>query len=1080
VLLAARRQVVSVERLISDVWGDAAGDKAQGSLQVAISRLRVLIEPGRQARAASRILISSRPGYALLTPPGSVDSDIFADLVARAHTELGSLNAVAAAALCDRAIGMWTGPPFGATAASGLVLAETNRLGGLLVGAHGLRAEAMLALGRHELMTGELESLVSAHPWNERLRELHALALYRSGRQRDALAALRRAREVLIEELGIDPTPALQQLEKDILAQSPAVDAPARQTPEPAGMPTAPATQGVTSESAVEEPPLTGRADDLAQLRALLDAARGGRGETAVISGGPGIGKSRLVTELMREAAASDVTVLVGSCHGADVSPPYWPWIPVVRGISQQWPDFVLDDTLTPRAVSGDAVAVTLRTYDALARLIAAAAERSVLLIVLEDIHWADELSLRALAYALPFLRASRALVVATVRAGGQPSEHLQAALAELGRQSAARLTLQGLSVVQIGSLIEGLTGVADAALAFEVAERTDGNPFFVMELVRLLRTEERLDAAGARGIEIPHGVQDVLRARLAFLSPAVNKLLRVAAVIGRDFDLEVLCTVADVESGAALDLLDPAVLAHAVEETAQPGRFRFTHALVQETLVDSVLQTRQGFLHAAVGFALESRLVDSDDFLEEVAHRFFLGAAVRPQVAGRAVEHSMAAARVAEGRGAMDRALVLWQQAVSADALAQSTDLERRYEVTLGLGRARHKRGEVVRSGETLYEALDMARQLGDPVRMARAATSFRGAGVWNWREAGASDPLLTDVLEKCVAELDTGPLRARAMISLAMEYMYAWRSAECDRVGSAAVEEVRGMGDDELIADVLQLRALSLWGRPGAAAERLSLAREILSTAVSPEQELYTRFPAAAAHLQLGQAQEADDMVERCLTLARELRHSGADVAIGQWALHRAIAVGDTQEADRVADEALSRHRDSELMARSELAVIGRIRCRPAGTDPTAVEVESARGNANPHFRAFMGHVLAEAGRVDEGMAILGDPVPDGSWDYGSTWSNCLRIDVLAYRGTSTELTSMLDRIAAWGNEFAVAGSTDFVGSIEYFIGRGLEGLGNRDGARRAYAKAVQRNAEVRVIPWERRARARLAALT
>lgn len=1080
VLLAARRQVVSVERLISDIWGEAAADKAQGSLQVAISRLRALIEPARALRAAPTILVSNRPGYVLLTRPGSVDSDVFADLVSQAHTALGAGEVAEVVELCDRAITMWTGPPFGVASASGLVLAEANRLGELLVNARVLRAEAMLELGRHELMTGELEFLVSAHPWNERLRELHALALYRSGRQRDALAGLRQAREVLVDELGIDPTPALQQLERDILAQEPALAPPEVDLPVASPAPhVVPAQRGLPPGGSTDVPPLTGRTDDLAQLRSLLAAARHGRGASVVISGGPGIGKTRLVTEFMQEATADGVTVLVGSCHGADVSPPYWPWIPVVRGISGRWPDFVLDDTLTPRGTSGDAVAITLRTYDALTRLIAAAADRSPLLIVLEDVHWADELSLRALAYALPFLRASPVLVVVTVRDGEQPSEHLRLCLAELGRQSAARMTLGGLSVVRIGSLITSLTGIADAELAFEVSERTDGNPFYVMELVRLLRTEERLSAAGARDIQVPHGVQDVLRARLALLSDPVNKLLRVAAVVGREFDLDVLCQVTDVAVDEALDLLHTAVSAHAVEETAQPARFRFTHALVQETLVDSLLQTRRGFLHAAIGLALEPKLADSDDLLEDVAHHLVRGAAVRPDVSGRAVAHSMSAARVAEARGAMDRALVHWQQALVVDDLTQPKDLVRRYEVMLGLGRARHKRGEVVLSNEALDEALRIAGELGDIARLGWAATSFRGTGVWNWRETGTSDAVVIEVLERCVAELEPGPLQARAMISLAMELMYAWRSDESDRAGLAAVAAVHGMHDDPLSADVLQLRAQSLWGRPGAAGERLSLAREILTAAVSPEQELYARFPAAAALMQLGEVGEADEMVDRCRSLAKQLRHSGADVVIAQWSLHRAIATGATDRVPGLVADALARHGRSGVMAWSELAVIDRIRCRPPGADPTEAEIELSRTLPNPHFRAFIGHVLAEAGRVDEGVAILGDPSPDGSWDYGSTWGNCLRVDVLAHCGPSPELHRMMDRITPWGAEFAIAGSTDFVGSVEYFIGRGHEGLGDLDGARGSYGVAVQRNARARVVPWRLRAEQRLAAL-
>ena len=298
----------------------------------------------------------------------------------------------------------------------------------------------------------------------------------------------------------------------------------------------------------------------------------------------------------------------------------------------------------------------------------------------------------------------------------------------------------------------------ADDELASAVAQRTDGNPFFVIELVRLLAAEHRLHGAGARDVPVPHGVQDVLRLRLGGLSPAAGRLLRVAAVIGREFDLDVVSAVSGSDLDDAIDVLDEAVRTHHVEEGDHPGRYRFTHALVRDTLLSSVSLTRRGRLHAAVAVALEPRLREDPELVTALAHHFVLGAAIRPELAERAVRHATAAAQLAESRGALDEALTHWEQAVTADASAPVVSPRRRYDVLLGLGRARHRRGEVAGSREALEAAVELGRQLGDVVLVAEAATSFRGAGVWRWREVGVGDPTMVAVLREAAATLPPG----------------------------------------------------------------------------------------------------------------------------------------------------------------------------------------------------------------------------------------------------------------------------------------------------------------------------------
>jgi hypothetical protein len=215
------------------------------------------------------------------------------------------------------------------------------------------------------------------------------------------------------------------------------------------------------------------------------------------------------------------------------------------------------------------------------------------------------------------------------------------------------------------------------------------------------------------------------------------------------------------------------------------------------------------------------------------------------------------------------------------------------------------------------------------------------------------------------------------------------------------------------------------------------------------------------------------------RCIELARRLRHSGADVPIAWWRFHRALSVGDDEAARRLGQEAVERHRRSSVVAITDMEPMVKLRLGGPGTPVDDSYVELARSHANPAYRALIAHALAESGRAEEGVAILGPPVPEGAWDYASIDGDCLRVDTLAAAGRTKELPAAIARIAPWGHEFAIYGSTDCIGSIAYFIGRGLEGLGDLPAARRAYAQAVDRNRAAGVVPWLRRAEQRLAAL-
>jgi tetratricopeptide (TPR) repeat protein len=682
-------------------------------------------------------------------------------------------------------------------------------------------------------------------------------------------------------------------------------------------------------------------------------------------------------------------------------------------------------------------------------------------------------------SFAAEALRGVPVLLVATTRVVAEPSTALQALRAALARQSATRVSLTGLAPDEVQALVGQLTGVSvDQELTAVLTERTDGNPFFVIELARLLEAEDRLHAAGARAVEVPDGVGDVLRLRLARVDEDVRQLLSVAAVAGREFDLALLTEVTDTSIERALDLFDAAVATYTIEEAGAAGAYRFTHALVRETLYGTLTVARRGLLHARIAEALEPRLALDPELVVEVAHHFVLGAALRPEMVEPAVRHSMAAARIAAARGALDQALVHWEEALTADAIGPDEPL-RRYDVLLGLGRARYRRGDAAGSREALSAAVEIGRAHGDAALMAEAATSFRGAGVWHWREFGASDAAMFAVLEECLEALPQSPLRVRVQVSLAMELNYQRRSMEADELARGAVDAARKVADDELFADVVALHTLALWGKPGAAGRRLALAHEALERPLSREQELYVRFGGAAANLQLGNTAEAVAQMNRCVELTRRLRHTGADVPLAWWLFYRALDAGHTEDAGVLLEEALHRHRASSTGVLGDLEPLGRLRLAGPGTAVPDEYVEYGRTNPNPAFRAFIAHALAESGRAEEGVELLGEPTAEGTWDYASFAGDCLRVDALAAAGEVEPLRTALARIVDWEQEFAMYGSNDCIGSVHYFIGRGFEGLGEINRARTEYALAAEANAKAGIVPWERRAVSRLAAL-
>ena len=653
VLLVHANSVVSVDKLVDDLWAGSPPDDAPAALQVQVSRLRkVLAEGGGGATVESR-----RPGYALRVRPGELDAGRFESLVTEACQYLAGGSAARALELLDEALGLWRGPALADFAEQPFAMAEAVRLEELRLAAQEERVEAELALGRHATLVGPLRRLAGEHPLRERLWAQLMVALYRCGRQAEALRTYRELRRHLGDELGIDPSPTLKHIEEAVLLQAPELDwtpPPVAPTEPPPG--TSLSFPGGPGGRAL---PFVGRASLMDALQAEWRRAVADGPRLVLLGGEPGVGKTRLALEVAGAASAEGARILVGHCD-EELAVPYQPFAEALARVLPQLrpaerdacvagrsaelcrlvPELAALITEAPAPVASDPETERYRLFEAVVRTLAALSRNAPVVLVLDDLHWAAKPTVLLLRHLVTRAEPMALLALGTYR----DTEH--AALDPVGElgvgDKVARLSLTGLAEDEVGELVAAVTGLrlagdGEVDLVRAIHAGTAGNPFFVGEVVRdITDAGAALPDWSTDGGGVPEGVRTVVHRRLARLSEATNRLLTVAAVIGGHYHLHVLQGAAGVDEDTALAGLEEAMAAGLVVEVGgSPLRQRFTHALVRAALYDDLSAARRAQLHRRVGEALEDvfsgRLVDH---LPELAHHFVqaaeLGAAAK------------------------------------------------------------------------------------------------------------------------------------------------------------------------------------------------------------------------------------------------------------------------------------------------------------------------------------------------------------------------------------------------------------------------------------------------------------------
>jgi DNA-binding SARP family transcriptional activator len=765
-------QPVPVDRLIDDLWGGEPPPGALVSLRAYVSNLRRALD---DPTAPGPRLVTRARGYAFdLAPGDELDLHAFeADLrAARAATAAG--DHAGALDQLDRALGRWRGDALADVADADFARATIGRFEELRRVAAEDRAAALLALGQHDRAVADLEVLITAEPLRERPHQQLVVALHRAARTPEALEVHRRFRDRLVEELGLEPSPAFDRLAEAVLRRDPRLDLPEpapASAPEPSppprdgpvgsvdlpgvtasadpaapvaptdpaapAGPTAPAGSTTPASPPAEPgaapnagpdptagpaptgtgpdhgaspdgsanpatgpapraaslPTLLGRDRERAQLRSLVDAAVAGAGGVLLVGGEPGIGKTTLLQEFARVAAPLG-GVHWGRCPETRGAPALWPWRTLLGSVVAASDDAALAAAVAagaaavghlvpavvertgvlPPLIGDDLAGARFALADATATLLRHLAAPAGLLLLLEDLHWADDASLELWAYVASHAAADRVLFGVTFRdAPADRTPALDASLATVARHpGVAQLHLGGLGPDHVAGLVAEVTGHRPPGEVVDVVvERTAGNPFFVRQLASLL-DESDADAATT---PVPSGVGHVIARRLQRLDPEVQSLLEVAAVHGRTFDVAVVAAAADAELPQVLEAVDDA-LAHGLVERIEGSsrRHRFVHALIRETLHDGLSPSRSARLHGAVGTALAAT---GRARAEELAEHFWLAAARTDEP--RALTTAVAAADEAVEVLAYERAELQLRRALEllADPGVRDLDTE-------------------------------------------------------------------------------------------------------------------------------------------------------------------------------------------------------------------------------------------------------------------------------------------------------------------------------------------------------------------------------------------------------------------
>lgn len=746
--------------------------------------------------------------------------------------------------------------------------------------------------------------------------------------------------------------------------------------------------------------PFVGREAELAELRRLVAEAEAGRGRLVLVTGDAGIGKTRTTERALEDVPPA--RVFWGRCHETEGAPAYWPWRQVLRAYARSRPTDELRSEIADAAADvaqlvpelteriGSSVAPDVAPeharfllFDAVAGWLRRASARALLVLAFDDLHWADSGSLLLLRSVAGELRDARLVIVGLYRdAEMRRLEGAPRILGELARVS-ERVPLVGLDERHVAAFVASVGGEEPSpGLAQAIHRATDGNPFFLTETTELLRAEGGLGAASGDGVRIPDTVRDVLRRRLDPTSGETRRVLAAAAVLGREVDLPALAALTDLAQPQVLGLLEPArALGLVVEVAGRPDRSRFTHALVQATLLDELVAAERAALHRRAGEVLERLYAkDPTPHFGALAHHFFEASTLGdlPKAIGyatRAGQHAMETLGFEEAASHFERAL----RAARA-AGGQAYD---RLALLRQLGEAQRRAGDEERARATSLDAAELARQLGDAHVLAGAALNLSAARA----ETGLVDATTMELLDEAVRGLgDAAPgLRSYLLSALARASYFSAGRERGATLARQAVAIAETIGDPGALAAALAAEHFVEWG-PGSVEARLPLTERMLELAergAHPELACEARSWRVVDLAEAGRIAELDVELARLVRDAERLRLPRYRWWAALMVAARALFTGPVDEAEALAASAFALRPHGPTNNVLQFFAVQTFQIRAArGELPSVRSIVAewaARAPALPIWRCALALVEARAGNLDAAASLVAELAAD-----------------------------------------------------------------------------------------------------
>jgi DNA-binding CsgD family transcriptional regulator len=844
--------------------------------------------------------------------------------------------------------------------------------------------------------------------------------------------------------------------------------------------------------------PFVGRSGELAALRSLLPRAEGEGRRVALLGGEPGGGKSRLVRELAHEAWADDALVLYGDCDSV-VGSPYQPVVEALEQLVRATPPDELREDVgrvggelarlvpdlgsvvdgLPEPVPADADTARHRLHVAVADLLTNTSRRHRVLLVLEDLHWADEPTLSLIRHLVRTTGDARLLLVATYReSDAADSTPLGDLLADLRRSDAVtRLRIAGLDPQDTTEFVRRASGCESddelVAVAAAVSDLTQGNPFLVSELWRMLVESGAVEMDGGRlrmvrsidQLSSPESVREVVSQRLRRLDPGTTELLEVAAVAGPEFDLDTI----SVDGAAALAGAGEGVLNGMIQEV--PGRlhaYRFTHELVRRALYDRLPAARRAELHLRVAEALERSMPSPQGrALADLAYHF---TAAGPLAREPAIAYSIRAADAASSSLAFEEAASRLRSALDL-GIRNSAE---RTEVLLRLGSALRHEGRWPEALSAYAQAAETARELGDTELFARAAIGFEEA---SWRPAIAGETA-HELLQEAAADLadDQTDMRVAVLASLCRALAYVGEDEQASVVRAEAAELAR---ETDARAGLALVQSRSYWARGSlslvevldALGEARDLGEELGDIDVRADAMGWRVVTLAAlgeleaARRELGVAMEASAQARQPFNLH----------ICEQFGSALALSDGRLEEAERMAERSrewgeLLRGRDASGAYGVQMFGLRREQARLAELAPV-VRLLAGEPRSGPWLPG-MAALLTELGMHEEAQALLEPLRREGLGRLReSLWVASLTYlaDAYAVLPGDDLAIEVYDQLAPLRGTNAMVGHlVAFLGAVDRYLGVLAAAVGEYDAAVVHLDAALAQNRSMGATTW------------